>query len=73
MRTDNRSSKFKGKIARILDLAENSAGIFMESITFDQNSIPIEALYSYYRGDKYIFEVELGRYSIKENNIVHSI
>jgi GntR family transcriptional regulator len=63
----------KGNIAKILDLAENSAGIFMESITFDQNSIPIEFLYSYYWGDKYIFEVELGRYRIKENNIVHSI
>ncbi len=68
-----RAVNLKGKIAKILDLAENSAGIFMESITFDQNSIPIEVLYSYYRGDKYIFEVELGRYRIKENNIVHSI
>jgi len=68
-----RAVNLKGKIAKILDLAENSAGIFMESITFDQNRIPIEVLYSYYRGDKYIFEVELGRYRIKENNIVHSI
>ncbi|GAG08974.1 unnamed protein product, partial [marine sediment metagenome] len=31
---------------------------------------PIEVLYSYYRGDKYMFEVELGRYHIKENNII---
>ena len=68
-----RAVNLKGNIANILDLPENSAGIFMESITFDQNSIPIEVLYSYYRGDKYIFEVELGRYRIKENNIVHSI
>ena len=68
-----RAVNLKAKVAKILDLAENSAGIFMESITFNENSIPIEVLYSYYRGDKYIFEVELGRYRIKENNIVHSI
>jgi len=67
-----RAVNLKGNIAKILDLPENSAGIFMESITFGENSIPIEVLYSYYRGDKYIFEVELGRYRIKENNVVYS-
>ena len=64
-----RAINLKGKIARILDIPENSAGIFMESVTFDENSIPVEVLYSYYRGDKYIFEVELGRYRIQENNL----
>ena len=64
-----RAVNLKGKIASILDVPENSAGIFMESITFDENSIPVEVLCSYYRGDKYIFEVELGRYRIQENNI----
>jgi GntR family transcriptional regulator len=64
-----RAINLRGKIARILQLPENSAGIFMESITFDENSIPVEVLCSYYRGDKYIFEVELGRYRIRENNI----
>ena len=64
-----RAINLKGKIARILKLPENSAGIFMESVTFDENSIPVEVLYSYYRGDKYIFEVELGRYRIQENNL----
>ena len=64
-----RAINLKGKIARILKLPENSAGIFMESVTFDQNSIPVEVLYSYYRGDKYIFEIELGRYRIQENNL----
>ncbi len=64
-----RAINLKGKIARILNLPENSAGIFMESVTFDENSIPVEVLYSYYRGDKYIFEVELGRYRIQENNL----
>ena len=64
-----RAINLKGKIARILDVPEDSAGIFMESVTFDENSIPVEVLYSYYRGDKYIFEVELGRYHIQENDI----
>ena len=64
-----RAINLEGKIARILKVPENSAGIFMESITFDENSIPVEVLYSYYRGDKYIFEVELGRYRIQENGL----
>ena len=64
-----RAINLKGRIARILKLPENSAGIFMESITFDENNMPVEVLCSYYRGDKYIFEVELGRYRIRENNI----
>ena len=42
----------------------------MESITYTDNNIPIEVLYSYYRGDKYIFEVELGRYQINENDLL---
>ena len=63
-----RAINLKGKIAKILQLPENSAGMYMESITFDENSIPVEVLCSYYRGDKYIFEVELGRYRIQENN-----
>ncbi len=64
-----RAVNLKGKIADFLDLPENAAGIFMESVTFNENSLPIEVLFSYYRGDKYIFEIELGRYHIKENNM----
>ncbi len=56
----------KGKIARYLNLTENAAGIFMKSITYDDTNRPIEVLYSYYRGDRYVFEVELGRYHITE-------
>ena len=50
------------KIAGILKVPVNSAAIFAESITFDDKSIPIELLFSYYRGDKYMLEIELGRY-----------
>jgi len=49
-------------IAAILELPKSSAGIFIESLAFDENSIPIELLYSYHRGDKYKLEIELGRY-----------
>jgi len=58
-----------GSIVKYLHLPENSAGIFMKSVTFDENNIPVEVLCSYYRGDKYIFEVELGRYHIRESPI----
>ena len=54
------------KIAKILKIPMNSAGIYIESLTFDENSIPIELLYSYHRGDKYKLEIELGRYYSKQ-------
>ena len=58
------------KIARILELPANAAGFFMESLTFDENSIPIEVLYSYHRGDKYKLEIELGRYHDTSNKVM---
>jgi GntR family transcriptional regulator len=57
------------KIARLLTLPENAPGIFMESITYNDSNIPIEVLYSYYRGDKYRFEIELGRYRLNGNGL----
>jgi GntR family transcriptional regulator len=62
--------KLDPKIARILDLPANAAGFFMESLTFDENSMPIEVLYSYHRGDKYKLEIELGRYDDTSNKIM---
>ena len=56
-------------IASILELPKNAAGIFIESLTFDENSIPIELLYSYHRGDKYKLEIELGRYHSNSENL----
>jgi GntR family transcriptional regulator len=55
----------KGKIATYLSLPENAAGLYMESITFNDNNIPIEVLCAYYRGDKYVFEVEVGRHYLR--------
>jgi GntR family transcriptional regulator len=57
------------KIAKVLQLSENAAGIFMESLTFDENSIPVEVLYSYHRGDTYKLEIELGRYRAKAGEL----
>ena len=61
---------FNAKITKILELPTNAAGIFMESLTFDENSMPIEVLYSYHRGDKYKLEIELGRYHSTSDKIV---
>ena len=41
----------------------------MESLTFDENSIPVEVLYSYHRGDTYKLEIELGRYHAKAGEL----
>ena len=57
------------KIAKILKVPVNSAAIFAESLTFDNKSMPIELLYSYYRGDKYTLEIELGRYHSKPDSL----
>ena len=54
------------KIAKILKIPINSAGIYIESLTYDEKSMPIELLYSYHRGDKYKLEIELGRYYAKQ-------
>jgi GntR family transcriptional regulator len=58
----------KGRIATYLNVPENTAAIFMESLTYDKNNIPVELLHSYYRGDMYLFEVELGRYHINADH-----
>ncbi|CAB1056337.1 Predicted transcriptional regulator of N-Acetylglucosamine utilization, GntR family [Olavius sp. associated proteobacterium Delta 1] len=57
------------EIAKILNVPVNSAAIFAEYITYDEKSMPIELLHSYYRGDKYALEIELGRYHAKPNGV----
>ncbi len=63
-----RAVNLKGRIAAYLGVPENSAAFFMESLTYDENNIPVELLHSYYRGDKYVFEVELGKYHIHDGS-----
>jgi GntR family transcriptional regulator len=55
-----RAVNLKGRIVTYLGLPENAAGLYMESSTYNEHNIPIELLCAYYRGDKYIFEVEVG-------------
>lgn len=62
-----RAVNLSSKIAKILNVAKNTAAIFAEYITYDEKSMPIELLHSYYRGDKYTLEIELGRYHAKPN------
>lgn len=38
----------------------------MESVTDNDRNIPVEVLFCYFRGDKYGFEVELGRYYLTQ-------
>ena len=57
------------EIAKILGTPVNTAAIFSEYVTFDDKSIPVEILYSYYRGDKYKLEIELGRYHAKPDRV----
>ena len=64
-----RAVNLKGRIASYLNVPENSAAFFMESVTYDDNNVPVEVLYSYYRGDQYLFAVELGRYHLSEGNM----
>src|SRR4030066_105578 len=51
-----------GKDAKLLGVPTRSPGIFLESIIYDSKNIPVEVLHAFHRGDKYVFEVESGKY-----------
>jgi GntR family transcriptional regulator len=57
-----RAIALSGKDAKLLGLPPRSPGIFLESVIYDSKNIPVEVLHAFHRGDKYIFEVESGRY-----------
>lgn len=61
-----RAVNISERIARHLDLPKGSAGLFMENVTYNKHNIPVEILYSFYRGDKYEFKVELGHYHLQQ-------
>jgi GntR family transcriptional regulator len=54
------------KIGSLLNLRENDAALYMESVTYNDHNMPIEFLCGYFRGDKYAFAVELGQYHLTE-------
>ena len=49
--------------AKLLKVRPGFPAIFQESIIYDKENIAIELLHSCYRGDKFIFKVESGRFS----------
>jgi len=57
-----RAVNLNKKIAGHLGMKPNSASLYAESVTYNDRNMPVEVLYSYFRGDKYVFEVELGQY-----------
>ncbi len=57
-----RAIALSGRDAKRLGVPPKSPGIFLESIIYDSKNIPVEVLQAFHRGDKYIFEVESGRY-----------
>ncbi len=46
----------------LFNLKQRYPCIMVESIMYDPNNIPIEILYSHFRGDKYKFRVSSGKY-----------
>jgi len=57
-----RAIALSGRDAKLLGVPPRSPGIFLESVIYDSKNIPVEVLHAFHRGDKYIFEVESGRY-----------
>ncbi len=49
----------RGEIARSLGVKEGAAVLFAERVAFMDNGKPMEIVYSWYRGDKFVFEVTL--------------
>ena len=61
-----RAVNLNREIAALLGLKDNPAALYMESVTYNDRNVPVEVLCCYFRGDKYTFEVELGRYHLAE-------
>jgi len=59
-----RAITLSGEDAALLGVPAGSPGIFLESVIYDSKNIPVEVLHAFHRGDKYIFEVESGRYRL---------
>ena len=50
------------EIAKRLEISKTIPCMFLESITYDSHDKPVELLYSFYRGDRYLFQVESNQY-----------
>lgn len=59
-----RAVNMKKSIASLFGIEEPAAALYMESVTYNDRNMPVEVLRCFFRGDKYTFEVELGRYHL---------
>lgn len=59
-----RAVNMKKNVASLFGLEEHAAALYMESVTYNDRNMPVEVLCCYFRGDKYAFGVELGRYHL---------
>jgi GntR family transcriptional regulator len=57
-----RATLLSNEDAGLLGVSPRSPGIFLESLIYDSKNIPVEVLHAFHRGDKYLFEVESGKY-----------
>lgn len=58
-----RSIQLPDKDADLLEVESGFPAMFQESIIYDENGIAVELLHSSYRGDKFVFSVESGKFS----------
>ncbi len=57
-----RAVKAEKEIARLMDISSNTPCIVLESLAYNSQNLCIEILQSFYRGDRYMFKVETGKY-----------
>jgi len=57
-------------IAQKLGISRVIPCIFLESIAYTSDDVPLEVLQSFYRGDRYLFKVESGQYRREMSTVV---
>ncbi|MBA7524755.1 HTH-type transcriptional repressor NagR [subsurface metagenome] len=57
-----RAVKPSREIARLMGISSDTPCIFLESLAYNSQNVCIEILQSFYRGDRYMFRVETGKY-----------
>ena len=61
--THTLSSSITGREERVLfNIDKDVSCMMVESVTYDPGNIPVEVLYTCFRGDKFKFRIESGRY-----------
>lgn len=58
-----RAIQLPDKDAQLLEVESGFPATLQESIIYDNNNIAVELLHSCYRGDKFVFKVESGKFS----------